>query len=184
MLFWRHGFAATSLHDLTHAMGITPPSLYAAFGDKKRLFLEAVHYYLAGGSQLLAEQAPDSPSAREWARTLLRNAALVMTGPDTPAGCLLSAGATNCAADAADIQAALSRLRRGYEDDLRARITADIARGILPPDTDAATLATFTTTVIQGMSNQARDGATRDRLLAVADLALRAWPNPEPIATR
>src|SRR5690606_1214187 len=78
-LFWRHGYEATSVADLTRAMGITPPSLYAAFGDKRRLFLEAVHRYL-GGLEAIERSIADAPSARDAARDLLVAAALGDTG--------------------------------------------------------------------------------------------------------
>ena len=103
LLFWRHGYEATSLSDLTAAMGITAPSIYTAFGDKKRLFLEAVGRYLSGPvtSDSIIEGAA---TAEEAAWGLLRAAATGFTGADSPPGCLLASSAISCSAAAADVQ--------------------------------------------------------------------------------
>ncbi len=175
LLFWRHGYEATSLSDLTAAMGVSPPSLYAAFGDKRRLFLEAVGRYCSGPvtSQSIIDGAE---SARDAARGLLEASAVGFTGADTPPGCLLASGAISCSASAADVQAELASVRRGIERRLRERIEGDIDAGELDPDTDAEALAAHVMSVIQGMSTLARDGAPRERLVAVTDIAMRAWP--------
>ncbi len=175
LLFWRHGYEATSLSQLTAAMGISPPSLYAAFGDKKQLFLEAVGRYNAwrmGAAEVIEE----APTAREAVWTMLRATAAAFTDPDLPAGCLLVSGATNCSPGSADVQAALSEIRLNLEGRLRARIQRDVDAGLLPRGTDAGVLAALYMTLIQGMSNQARDGATRDALVALAHAAMNAWP--------
>ena len=176
LLFWRYGYEATSLAQLTEAMGITPPSLYAAFGDKKRLFLEAVERYVSGPvtSEVIIR---DAPSAREAVWTLLQGAAIVLTGTDTPPGCMLTSSATNCSISASDVQAALAAIRLKIEAQVRGRIQSDIDAGALPPQTDATSLASLGMAVIQGMSTQARDGADRSKLLAMAKLSMRAWPS-------
>ena len=182
VLFWRYGYEATSVSDLTTAMGISPPSLYAAFGDKKRLFLEAVALYMARGPVTLEAGLRASATAREAVANLLRAAAEAFTGPDTPAGCMLVSAATNCTAAAADIQAALGEIRLGNERLLRDRIKLDVDEGRLPAGTDAGALASLYMAVIQGMSTQARDGAGRPKLLAIADAAMQAWPAERPPA--
>ena len=175
LLFWRHGYEATSLSQLTAEMGITPPSLYAAFGDKKRLFLEAVDLYLAGPKPS-GDLIGDAPTARDAAEAMLSSAVIYFTGPDTPRGCLLATGATNVGPESADVAEALAKLRRGIERRLRAKIRRDMKRGILPPDADAATLAALCCGVIQGLSSLARDGAKRPKLKAIAEASMRAWP--------
>ncbi|WP_458094409.1 TetR/AcrR family transcriptional regulator [Roseomonas sp. WA12] len=174
-LFWRHGYEATSLAELTRAMGVTPPSIYAAYGDKKGLFREAVARYLA---QPLApaEMVVRAESAEAAARWLLEGAASAFTGETTPPGCLLASSAIAVSAEADDLRRELADIRRGVEQALRDKIAADVAAGLLPPDTDAATLAAFVTSVIQGLSTLARDGATRETLLKVVGFALTAWP--------
>ena len=176
LLFWRHGYEATSVSDLTTAMGVTPPSLYAAFGDKKRLFLEAVGQYMSGPvtSERIIEEAA---TAQDAAWGLLRAAAIGFTGADTPPGCLLASAAISCSAAAADVQGELAAIRRGIERRLRERIARAIAAGEMNVEADADALAGHVMAVIQGMSTLARDGATRETLMRVAATAMRAWPS-------
>ena len=178
LAFWRYGYEATSIADLTAGMNIRPPSLYTAFGDKKRLFFEAVDLYLSGPvtSEGIFKAAP---TARDAVRELLQAAAIGNTrGGDIPLGCMLVSSATNCSAAAADVQAALADIRRRIECALAAKIEIDIKSRQLPPGTDAAVLASLFMAITQGMSTQARDGATTDRLKAMAEAAMRAWPGP------
>jgi AcrR family transcriptional regulator len=174
-VFWRHGFEATSISDLTAAMNINPPSLYAAFGDKERLFLEAVERYGCRGPSAQAI-LDDAPSAHAAVERLLQAAAREFTNRAHPPGCMVISAATNCSAGSAHIQAALAKLRRESEASLKARIERGIAAGELPARTHGAALARFYVTVLEGMSVQARDGASRKSLLATAETAMRAWP--------
>jgi len=175
LLFWRHGYEATSLNDLTSALGVKPSSIYTVFGDKKRLFLEAVARYTSGPitSQTIIDQAANG---REAARGLLLAAAEGFTGHDTPAGCLLASAAISCSHSANDVQEELAAIRRGIEARLQQKVVASIATGLLPADTHAEALASMTMAVIQGMSTLARDGAPREKLLRLADAAMQAWP--------
>ncbi|MGX9965791.1 TetR/AcrR family transcriptional regulator [Roseomonas sp. F4] len=177
-LFWQHGYEATSLAELTRAMGITPPSLYAAFGDKRRLFREAVHRYMTGArsvEQVIGEAA----TAREAARDLLRTAAIGDTGEATPPGCLLASSLVSGSAEVAELREELAEIRRGIEALLRARIAREVEEGRLPADCDAGALAGHVMAVIQGMSTLAKDGANRDKLLRIVDTAMACWP-PAP----
>jgi AcrR family transcriptional regulator len=174
-VFWRQGYEATSIGDLTAAMGINPPSLYAAFGDKERLFLEAVERYECRpgfGASVLCEE----PTARGAIERLLEESARELTRRGHPRGCMVVTAATNCSIGSAHLQAALAKRRAASEAYVKARIERGIRDGEVPPTTDAGALAKFYTTVIQGMTIQARDGATRKRLLAVGEAAMRAWP--------
>jgi AcrR family transcriptional regulator len=174
-LFWRHGYEATSLADLTEAMGVSAPSVYAAFGDKKRLFLEAVDQYLRA-SIASARILDETPSAREAAFQLMRQSAIDFTGEDTPPGCLLATGAISCSTEAADLQMHLADIRKGFEEKLAGRIAHAVAAKELPPGTDVPGLAAHVIAVIQGMSTLARDGAPREKLLRIAETAMTAWP--------
>jgi len=176
LLFWRHGYEATSLSDLTKAMGVTPPSIYTAFGDKKQLFLEAVALYLSG-PLTPAQIIDDAPTARAAAENLLTAAVLGDTGEKTPPGCLLASSAVSCSAAAADVQAELAAIRGRIEGRLRDRIARAVETGEMPADTGADTLAGHVMAVIQGMSTLARDGATREKLTRIAASAMRAWPD-------
>jgi AcrR family transcriptional regulator len=173
--FWRHGYEATSVNDLTKTMGITPPSLYTAFGDKKQLFLESIQRYL-GGPVTSESIIDEAPSAREAAMGLLKASAIGFTGETTPAGCLLASSAISCSPAAADVQRALAEIRLDIESRLCNKIKGDSAMRKFKPKPDADALAGHIIAVIQGMSTLARDGANRKKLLAVADAAMLAWP--------
>ena len=175
LTFWRHGYETASISDLTAAMGISAPSLYTAFGDKKRLFLEAVRLY-AGDPQVMARAIDAAANSREAARALMTAAAIAYTGEDTPRGCLLASATASGSAASADVQLAVAAVRRGVQHELRRRVERDAAEGVLPPDTDPDELAGLVLTVIQGMSVLARDGAPRAALMATVKAALRAWP--------
>ena len=175
LTFWRYGYETTSIADLTAAMGVTAPSLYTAFGDKKRLFLEAVRRY-AGDPDAMARRIADAPNAYEAARDLLTSSAMAFTQDAAPPGCLLASAAATGSADAIDVQRAIADIRRAIAGHLRARIVKDLAAGALPDDTDAGALSGLVMAVIQGMSVLARDGASRAEVIAIADAALHAWP--------
>ena len=174
-LFWQHGFEATSVAELTQAMGITPPSLYAAFGDKRGLFREAVTLYL-GGVSSVAESIAAAVTARDAARDLLTAAAIGDSGEDTPPGCLLASSLVSSSTAAADVREELAEIRRGIEEALRSRIERDVRDGHLPDDTDSEALAGHVFAVVQGMSTLAKDGAGREKLLRIVDSAMAGWP--------
>ncbi len=174
LLFWRSGYEATSLSDLTSAMGITAPSIYSAFGDKKNLFLQTVDVYLSGptSSDIIIERAA---TAKDAARGLLDAAVIGFTGSDTPPGCLLASSAISCSPAAADVQKSLADRRKQIELSLHDKITAAIHSGELESSASPDALAGHVMAVIQGMSTLARDGASREKLASVARLAMKAW---------
>jgi TetR/AcrR family transcriptional regulator, copper-responsive repressor len=173
-LFWRQGYEATSVHDLTRAMRINPPSLYAAFGDKEHLYLEALERYQRARRESLASWFEQEPTAKAAVGRLLTEAARELARTGTPRGSMLVLSATSCAA--APLQAELVQRRASLRAMLKARIERGVREGELARSADSAALADFYTTVFQGMSIQAHDGATRRRLLATAAAAMRAWP--------
>ena len=175
LTFWRHGYETASISELTAAMAVSAPSLYAAFGDKKRLFLEAARLY-AGDPQAMAQAIEAATTSREAARELMTAAAVAYTGEDTPRGCLLASATASGSAASADVQQAVADIRRSVQRLLHERVERDVAEGVLPPDTDADGLSGLVLAVMQGMSVLARDGASRDALLATVKAALRAWP--------
>lgn len=178
LLFWRHGYEATSLSDLTSAMGVKPPSVYAAFGDKKQLFLEAVQRYISGPVTALG-MIDAAVTAREAAWSLLEGSAIAFTGTTTPTGCLLATGAISCSTAAQDVQAELARIRGAIKDRLRDKIADAVEGRELPGGTDPEALAGLVMAVIQGLSTLARDGTPRDKLLQVASTAMLAWPQDQ-----
>lgn len=175
ILFWQHGYEGTSLADLTAAMGVTPPSIYAAFGDKRTLFLEAVDRYASG--PVTAESIIlNAATAKDAAAALLHGSAVRFTGSDTPPGCLLATAAISCSAAAHEVQAELSAVRKRINDNLMVKIRKDIEAKRLPVSADAGALAGHIMAVVQGMSTLARDGATREKLLRIAAVAMTVWP--------
>jgi len=181
-VFWEKGFEAASLADLTKAMGINPPSLYAAFGDKERLFLEAVERYVSRRSESC--DYCKEPTARESVRKLLAYVAEEMTDSAHPHGCLMMMAATTTTAASPQLQAAVAKLRASSRNKLRERIARGVAEGELPADTDCAALAAFYGTVLAGMAAMAHDGATRKTLLGTVETAMRSWPEKDRRAAR
>lgn len=174
-VFWRKGYEGTSLSDLTHAMGINRPSLYAAFGDKEALFRLALDRYAKGPASYVLK-ALEQPTARAVVENMLRAAANVVTDPRNPAGCLMVQGALACNEAAGPIQKEVAARRAAGEGALRQRLKRAKAEGDLPRDSNPADLARYVATVAHGMSVQAAGGASRSQLRRVAQTVLRAWP--------
>lgn len=180
LLFWRHGYETTSISDLTRAMGITVPSLYTAFGDKRRLFLEAAHRY-AGDPAVNGAAIDNAPTAYDAARSMLTTVVSAFTDAATPPGCLLASATASGSAASSEVRAIIAGYRHQFRDRLQARIERDVGTGMLPNGTDAAALAGLVVAVVQGLSVLARDGASRASLSRIVDAALEAWPKP-PLA--
>lgn len=176
IMFWEHGYDATSIAALTAAMGINASSMYAAFGDKRRLFSEALDLYLRTCGAFTGAAIREEPTAYRAIERLLREAAVAYTGPGHPPGCLLITAATNCSPESADVSERLRTLRAAGTDAIERKIAADVQAAELPADAVPHDLALFFAATLQGMSAQARDGATRADLEQIAATALRAWP--------
>lgn len=174
-VFWRSGYEGASLAELTEAMGISRPSLYAAFGNKEELFRKALDRY-ADGPGAYARTALLAPTARGVAEQLLRGAADALTDPRNPPGCLGVLGALTCGEAAESIKEELSTRRANFESDLRQRFERAQAEGDLTASVDCADLARLIATVTQGMAVQAASGASRQSLHAIAEMMLRGWP--------
>ncbi|WP_317202070.1 TetR/AcrR family transcriptional regulator [Janthinobacterium sp.] len=175
-LFWRNGYEGTSVAELTAALGITPPSLYAAFGSKELLYREALERYLSSrGTSMMA--ALDQPgAARAAVAAMLERAAALFADDDAPAGCPIASGALRCGPENGAVSGQTASLRRLAGEAILQRVERARAEGELAPDVDGAALASFYATVVQGMSVQAIDGASRTELDAIAGCALAAWP--------
>jgi AcrR family transcriptional regulator len=174
-LFWRKGYEGTSISDLTETIGITKPSLYAAFGNKEELFRKAFDRYVDGPGGYV-QVALAKTTAREVVEHLLFEAAGAVTDPDNPPGCLAIQGALCCGDTAETIKQELMARRAKGEDDLRKRFQRAIDEGDLPKNSNAVDLARYVSAIVQGMAIQAIGGAGRDDLRRVAELALRNWP--------
>ncbi|MCW1884937.1 TetR/AcrR family transcriptional regulator [Luteolibacter flavescens] len=174
-VFWQKGFTAASMTDLCEAMGIGSPSLYAAFGSKEQLYAEAIRHYGERGMPMLTAALESGPTARDGIESFLRCSARSLACPQGPGGCMvvLSAVASEGVTGLGEI--VLSE-RKKSQQLLEARLQRGIKEGDLPRGTNVKALARFYVTVQQGMSIQARDGATPKDLEAIATLAMQAWP--------
>ena len=175
LVFWRKGFAATSMNDLCDAMGIRSPSLYAAFGSKETLYLEAIeHYARTVGptiwDKLAAASARDGVEKMLWAATEI----LPETGP-IPAGCMAVLGGVGDEWPAA-VADSVKQIRLEMFGNLQSRLKIAVTDGELPPSTDVDHLSRFYLSIVQGMAIQARDGASSAELKGVAASAMLAWP--------
>lgn len=173
-LFWRHGYEGTSVSMLTEAIGVTPTSLYAAFGSKDALFAEAVELYDAPGTSP-TDRGLAQATAREAVEAVLRGNADAYTDPTTPTGCMVVLSGVNLGAGHDHVGHELARRRRADLDKLRRRIERGIADGDLSDDLDAPRAASYVLTVLHGLSIQARDGCTREQAHAVVDVAMLGW---------
>lgn len=173
-VFWDKGYESASISDLTAAMGINPPSLYAAFGDKDQLFLAAVERYQARAG----ESCPycDEPTARAAIERLLVYMVTQLTQTGHPRGCLMMMAASTAGSASEALQKALAEKRANARERMRQRIKEGIRDGDVPPDADPAALADFYSTLMAGMSQQARDGATRKSMLATVERAMNLFP--------
>jgi len=174
-VFWRKGYEGASLSDLTRAMGINRPSLYAAFGDKETLFRKALDRYAEGPAAYVRE-ALKQPTARAVTQQLLRRAADLLTDRQHPSGCLMVQGALVCGEAADCIRRELVSRRLAGEAAVRRRFKRAKAEGDLPADSNPADLARYVVTVSHGMAVQAASGASHEELQRVVGTAMRAWP--------
>ena len=175
-VFWMSGYEGASLTELTAAMRINRPSLYAAFGDKAALFRQAVERYGTGPGRYV-RRALGQPTARLVAETLLRGAVANATDAANPGGCLWVQGALVTSPESASICAELAALRARGIAQIRARLDRARSDGDLPPATDTEALTLYLISVMNGLSVQAAGGFSREQLLRAADLALTHWPS-------
>jgi AcrR family transcriptional regulator len=173
-VFWQKGYEGASLQDLTEAMGINRPSLYAAFGNKEQLFRRALDRYI-GKSETCFREIMNGPDLRAGMEESLRMVADQNTDDDEPRGCLLI-GALSCGEEAEPIKEELMARRAASEKWLRDHFSRARKKGDLPADTDAPGLARFYSAVMQGMAVQAASGASRKALQSIIDHAMKAWP--------
>ncbi|QYK07004.1 TetR/AcrR family transcriptional regulator [Shewanella zhangzhouensis] len=174
-VFWQKGYDGASLSDLTEAMGINKPSLYAAFGNKEKLFLKAIELYENRPSSFFLP-ALAKPTAYEVAEHMLYGAAMNMADKSHPQGCVIIQGALSCSEAAATVKEELINRRIEGELKLRERFAKAVRESDLPVDTEVEVLARYIGTVLQGMAIQANNGSTREELMQVANIALKIFP--------
>jgi AcrR family transcriptional regulator len=172
-VFWNRGYEGATLPELTRAMGINKPSLYAAFGNKEQLFHRTLDHYRDGPQAFLFE-AFRKPTAREVVEAIFSGFIRMQRGGSR--GCLIISGALVCGEDSEPVRQELLRLRKETVAAFRARFEQAIRDGDLPEGTDCPTLARFITTVLNGLAVQAASEATEKEIKLVAAMAMRAWP--------
>ncbi|SHJ07128.1 TetR/AcrR family transcriptional regulator [Aureimonas altamirensis] len=174
-LFWRQGYEGTSLSDLTEAMGIAKPSLYAVFGNKEELFRKALDRYASRRSDTACD-ALNEPTSRRAIEMLLLGFAGVGAEDDKPKGCLMVQGALVCSEASETIRRELCDRRAESEAALCRRMQEWKAAGDLPDSADPEDLARYVMTVANGIAVQAASGASKEDLRQVVEMTMRTWP--------
>lgn len=186
-VFWRLGYEGASMAELTREMGINAPSLYAAFGSKEGLFLEAMRLYVQIENGDTWGMLSAAPTARDAIRLLLEHSARSLSRPHLPHGCMLILGDTNTSVQNDTVRKHLCDWRRGAQATFEERIRRGVADGDVPQGADVKAIAAFYMTVLQGLSLRARDGASREAMLQVVAGAMAAWDSlttPRPAKKR
>jgi AcrR family transcriptional regulator len=176
-VFWERGYEGTSLSDLTQAMGIASASIYACFGSKADLFRQVMRLYgtTSGGPPRRA--LSEHPTARAAIHAMLRATADQITSSDAPHYCMLILAAPTGAIENHDIREFLAEIRGSQLAEIRDRVMRGVTEGDLTlSDARLDAISRYYATVVQGLSVQARDGATRDELEAVITCAMAGWP--------
>ncbi|RCK35881.1 hypothetical protein TH9_04250 [Thalassospira xiamenensis] len=176
-LFWERGYDNTSMADLSAAMALSPPSIYAAFGGKEMLFDEVITHYATHYGASIWGNLDRFKLAQEATQHVLIASANAFTRDDTPHGCLVVLAAPQAESNHATVNQTLRGHRRKVTEILKNLYEAGLDRGDIPRGTNIDKMANYYATVQHGMSIQARDGATRDELIAVAEAAMATWPS-------
>jgi AcrR family transcriptional regulator len=174
-VFWRHGYEGASMTELTAEMGITKPSLYAAFGNKEQLFHKALDLYEREKLAYIST-AMDAPTARGVAERLLHGALEMQMSPGDPKGCLGVIGATACGVEAESIKADVVARRASSERAVIERFERAKAEGDLPEELTPEALVRYLFALMQGLAVQAGSGATADQLQQLVETGLAVWP--------
>ena len=178
--FWKLGYEPASVPELCSAMGVNPPSMYAAFGSKAALFIEAMEHYERSyweepGRRFLAE-----PDLRRAVAGYFDDAARILLSPETPCGCMVVLAAVNLADSAGEVAQAVRRLRMATKEMFALRLRKAAGEGLIPPDTDIPALAGTLNALLEGLSLQARDGLSQNELRAMAAHAASLIPSGGP----
>ncbi|MBJ9986905.1 TetR/AcrR family transcriptional regulator [Acinetobacter sp. S40] len=175
LLFWEHGYEATSINDLTQALEITAPSLYSSFGDKTTLFYKSIDYYLAHEACPIESIFTQARTAKIAFELFLYDNIKRLMQPNKPKGCMLITAAMNGSEQTQDVQHNLLEKRLATKQKLCERLQQGVREGDLSNAAPIATMTDFYCTVIQGLTVQARDGANIDELNQVVEHAMKAW---------
>ena len=177
-VFWKHGFQDASMHELTAAMGLSKPSLYAAFGDKEALYLKTLERYIALLLERHAVLLDAQGDGRKAVEDFLRSMAAMLADPRMPGGCFIVNGTADCGGSTipASVEMALREAFQGGEAMLLRRLQRAADDGDLPRQLQAPALAAMFWSVIAGMAVLAKSGAGLDKLETVIETAMSVWP--------
>jgi AcrR family transcriptional regulator len=178
-LFWENGYEGTSFEDLISKMSISPSSFYNAFGSKERLYREATECFMDEAQKWIqGALSKEGATTREAFAHLLESAASQFTREGLPRGCMISLSGTHQASDLAPLRDMMAEYRAASEVYLAERILKGIRDGDMPGDIDVDAFAAFINAIVRGLAVQARDGASREKLLSIGRVAMEAWPVP------
>lgn len=175
LLFWENGYIATSISDLTKALGITTPSLYCSFGDKASLFNQCIDYYLTNEACPIVEIMRQAKTAKVAIELLMYDSAKRLVQPDKPAGCMLVTSAIGSAKQVQEVQHHVSEKRNNYKEIFLKRLKQGVEEGDIAKDTPLEALADFYITLINGLTVKACDGANLETLNQIVLNAMKAW---------
>ncbi|MFT4021197.1 MAG: TetR/AcrR family transcriptional regulator [Acinetobacter sp.] len=175
LLFWEYGYEATSINDLTQALDITAPSLYSTFGDKASLFYRCIDYYLEYEACPIVPIFAQAKSAKVAFEIYLYNNIQRLVQPNKPSGCMLVVAAVNCSEQTHAVQQKVLEKRLQEKDKLAQRLQQAVQDGDLARNAPINEMTDFYATVLQGLTLQARDGATQAQLHKVVQHAMRLW---------
>jgi AcrR family transcriptional regulator len=175
-LFWERGYEGASFDDLAAAMGISASSFYNSFGSKERLYQEAIEAYMAASGEWFAGELNADTDTKTAFHRLLIAAAREFTRNDRPSGCMIALACTQVSPALTCLRDTMVGHRAAAQSAMAARVQRGIDEGDVPKDTDVEALAAFFSALSRGLADQARDGASRERLEAIVEFGMRAWP--------
>jgi TetR/AcrR family transcriptional regulator, copper-responsive repressor len=177
-VFWKHGFQDASMQELTGAMGLSKPSLYAAFGDKEALYLKTLERYIALLIERHASVLNGEPDGRLAVERFLRSLAGMLADPEMPGGCFIINGTADCGGSTvpASVEMALREALQGSETMVLERLRRAREDGDLPKDAQPEKLAAMFGSIIAGLAVMAKSGASVEKLNVVIDTAMNVWP--------
>lgn len=176
-LFWERGYEGASFDELIAAMGISPSSFYNSFGSKERLYQEATEAFMARSGEWFAGELGAATDTKTAFHQVLKAAAREATLDDMPAGCMISLAGTHVPPALTALRDRMAGHRGAGQSAMADRIRRGVDEGDVPHDTNVEALAAFYSALTRGMVVQARDGASRERLLEIVEVGMRAWPS-------
>lgn len=175
LLFWQYGYEATSISDLTKTLNLTAPSLYRSFGDKQQLFQRCLEHYLTNEACVLDRIFNEAKTAKVAIELFLYDNVKRLVQENKPTGCMLLVSTMNCSEQHADLQEEIKQKRLSVKEKIYQRLLQGQRLGEISQTTSVKDMTDYYTTVLQGMTFQARDGVGREQLNQVAAYAMKSW---------